>query len=74
MNIKKSSTLLGSGASLFLISMLTCNVVWLSALLMIAGTTGIAIGGAFFIRATWMKGIEQQDKKQWGRYDFAKPC
>lgn len=72
MNIKSSLTLLGGGTFLFLTSALTCNVLWLSAALMIAGIAGMAIGGAFFIRTTWMHNDAKRETRQWGRCDFVK--
>ena len=72
MNIKSSLTLLGGGAFLFLTSALACNVLWLTAALMIVGITAMAIGGAFFIRNTWISNDAKRDERQWGRCDFAK--
>ena len=70
MNIKNSLMLLGSGAFLFLFSALTSGIIWLTVVLMIVGIAGIAIGGAYFIRNTWMVNDAKRDKRQWGRFDF----
>ena len=70
MNIKNSLMLLGIGAFLFLFSTLTSGITWLTAALMIVGIAGIAIGGAYFIRKTWMDNDAKRDKRQWGRFDF----
>ena len=70
MNIKNSLMLLGSGAFLFLFSALTSGIIWLTVVLMIVGIAGIAIGGAYFIRNTWMDNDAKRDKRQWGRFDF----
>ena len=70
MNIKNSLMLLGSGAFLFLFSALTSGITWLTAALMIVGIAGIAIGGAYFIRKTWMDNDAKRDKRKWGRFDF----
>ncbi|MBR4828219.1 MAG: hypothetical protein IKZ92_00235 [Muribaculaceae bacterium] len=64
MNIKNSLLLLAGGALLFLTSALSCNTVWLMATLMIAGIAGMAVGGAHFIRATWMRNDAERDKHQ----------
>ena len=74
MNIKNSSMLLGGGALLFLISALTSGIVWLMATMMIVGITCMAIGGAYFIRTTWMRNDAKRETRQWGRYDFAESC
>ena len=73
MNIKKSLTLLAVSAFMFLASILASNVVWLTAALMITATAGIAIGGAYFIRSTWMRNDAKREQQQWGRFDFAEP-
>ena len=74
MNIKNSLMLLGSGAFLFLFSALTSGIIWLTVVLMFVGIAGIAIGGAYFIRTTWMRNDAKRETRQWGRYDFAEPC
>ena len=74
LNIKNSLMLLGGGAFLFLASALSCSIVWLMAVLMLVGITGVVVGGAYFIRTTWMRNDAKRETRQWGRYDFAEPC
>ena len=68
-NIKNSRLALGASALLYVAGAFASNVEWLMATLMIAAIILMGLGGAFFIKATWIRNDENRDKKHWGMLD-----
>ena len=68
-NIRNSLLALGGSAMLYIASAFASNVEWLMATLMIAAIALMGLGGALFIKATWIRNEENRDKKHWDILD-----
>lgn len=68
-NIRNSLLALGASVLLYIAGALASNVEWLMATLMIAAIILMGLGGAFFIKATWIRNDENRGKKHWDILD-----
>ena len=68
-NLKNAMISLGASFLMFIVSAIPSQATWLTTLQLVAAITALAIGGAFFIRATWIRNDENRDKTHWSILD-----
>ena len=68
-NFKNAMIALGASILLFITGAIPCQATWLTTIQLLAAITALAIGGAFFIKATWIRNDENRDKKHWSILD-----
>ncbi len=68
-NIKNAIFSLAGSVLMFSASAISGPTSWLAALLVLAAVTFLIMGGAYYIKATWMKNDENRDKRHWNILD-----